>query len=151
MDSHRPTARRYHDAIVAQQRFEQITRVAEIRPGDFVAIKYLTQKENTGHIMLVAEAPRRMVPKPPLVERTEQWEVKVIDSSHSGHGPTDTRHKRGAGGKDHDGLGEGVCRLYSGPDGTVAGFAWSTFASSAFKPPSEEHIAIGRLRPDAKP
>lgn len=150
-DSHRPSARRYHDAIVAQHGFTLVTHVSEVRPGDFLAIKYLTQKENTGHIMLVAHSPQRMAPKKPLIEAMDQWEVKIIDSSRSGHGPTDTRHKKGKNGKDHDGLGEGVFRLYSAKDGSVAGFAWSTYANSEFKRPSEEHLVIGRLKPDFKP
>lgn len=48
---------------------------------------------------------------PPYVDGTVQWSVPVIDSSESGHGTTDTRHKRGADGRNHDGLGRGVFRL----------------------------------------
>jgi hypothetical protein len=150
-DSHRPTARRYHDAIVMQNGFTQITQVSDVRPGDFLAIKYLTQKENTGHIMLVAQSPKRMVPQKPLIDETYQWDITIIDSSRSGHGPTDTRHKKGKDGKDHDGLGEGIFRLYSAKDGTVAGFTWSTYGNSEFKTPGVEHIVIGRLKPDFKP
>lgn len=151
LHSHRPTARRYHDAIVEQHGFHRIRDVAEIRPGDFLAIKYFIESENTGHIMLAVESPKRLTPKSPLVEGTEQWEIRVIDSSHTGHGVTDTRHKKGEAGKDHAGLGEGIFRIYSAADGTVAGFAWSTGASSEFKEPREEHLVIGRLKPDFRP
>ena len=150
-DSHRPSARRYHDAIVKQRGFKQITQIQKILPGDFLAVKYLTQKENTGHIMLVVQSPQRTQSKKPLIEQTEQWEVKIIDSSRSGHGPTDTRHKKGADGKDHEGLGEGLLRLYSAKDGTVAGFTWSSYANSEFQSPKEEDLVIGRLRLDFKP
>ena len=150
-DSHRPTARRYHDAIVANHGFTHINHVSEIRPGDFLAIKYLTQKENTGHIMLAAEPPQRINAKKPFIEGTDQWEIKIIDSSRSGHGVTDTRHKKGKNGKDHDGLGEGIFRIYSSKDGTAAGFTWSSYVNSEFKGPGEEHLVIGRLKHDFKP
>ncbi len=95
--------------------------------------------------MLVADRPRRMAAKEPSIAGTIQWEVTIIDSSESGHGPTDTRHKKGADGKDHDGLGEGVLRIYSDTAGNVTGFAWSTQKVSKFKEPSDEHLVIGRL------
>ena len=125
-DSHRPSARRYHDAIVGQRGFREIRQLAEVQPGDILAVKYLNRTDNTGHVMLVADRPRRIAPTQPIVAGTEQWEVPVIDSSHSGHGPTDTRHHRGPNGKDHDGLGRGVFRIYSGMEGQVVGFSWST-------------------------
>src|SRR5262249_43286345 len=76
---------------------------------------------------------------------TLQWELAIIDSSESGHGPTDTRHANGPNGKDHDGVGEGILRLYTDPAGTVVGFAWSTLSASKFKSPDDEHLVIGRL------
>jgi hypothetical protein len=150
-DSRRPTAARYHDAIVEERGFLRIAHVNKVRPGDFLAVNYFNSKENTGHVMLVAEAPKRMPAKRPVVGNLEQWQVTVIDSSSSGHGPSDTRHHRGAGGNDHDGLGIGVLRLYTNSEGKVAGFAWSTFDKSTFKRPSEEHLVIGRLTPGLKP
>ena len=150
-DSHRPSARRYHDAIVAKKGFQRIERLAEVRPGDVLAVKYLNNADNTGHVMLVTAHPRRIAPARPVVGRTEQWEVPIIDSSRSGHGPTDTRHRRGPDGKDHDGLGRGVLRIYSNSQGAVAGFSWSTTKASKFGAPSDEHLVIGRLIPDFKP
>jgi hypothetical protein len=149
--SRRPTAARYHDAMAEGRGFARVDRVADIRPGDLIAIKYLTRKDNTGHIMLVAEAPRRLGRLPPVVDGTEQWEVTVIDSSESGHGPTDTRHKRGADGRDHDGLGRGVFRLYALSDGSVEGFAWSTSKASRHVGPEDEHLLVGRLIPGYRP
>ncbi|MFZ1937154.1 MAG: hypothetical protein WCB27_18980 [Thermoguttaceae bacterium] len=150
-DSHRPSARRYHDAIAAQRGFREIRQLAEVQPGDILAIKYLRKRENTGHVMLVAEQPRRIAPLPPVATDTEQWAVPVIDSSHSGHGPTDSRHHRGANNKDHDGLGRGVFRIYAGSQGQVVGFAWSTARISKFVAPDDEHLVIGRLIPGFKP
>jgi hypothetical protein len=150
-DSRRPTAARYHDAIAVQKGFLQLQTIRELRPGDLIAIKYLTQKENTGHIMLVAVAPQRIAAKQPVVEGSEQWALTVIDSSESGHGPTDTRHKKGPRGKDHDGLGYGVFRLYATPMGNIVGFSWSTLAVSKFVPPEKEHLVMGRLIANYQP
>ena len=149
--SRRPTAERYHDAIVDGRGFARLAGVGELRPGDLIAIKYLSRHDNTGHIMLVTEAPRRMNPVPPYVDGTTQWSVTVIDSSESGHGPTDTRHKRGEGGRDHDGLGRGVVRLYANAAGEVAGFSWSTAKASRFVAPEDEHLVLGRLTPGFHP
>jgi hypothetical protein len=150
-DSHRPTARRYHDAIVKQQGFRHIEHLADVRPGDFLVAKYLKRTDNTGHIMLVASQPRRIAATPPVLTGTEQWEVTVIDSSRSGHGPTDTRHHLGPNGKDHEGLGRGIVRIYGSEQGKVAGFSWSAARGSKFIAPADEHLVIGRLVPGFKP
>jgi hypothetical protein len=149
--SKRPTAARYHDAIVEGRGFTPLATVGALRPGDLIAIKYLTRHDNTGHIMLVVEAPGRMNPVPPYVDGTTQWSVAVVDSSESGHGTTDTRHQRGEGGHDHDGLGRGVFRLYTDAGGSVTGFAWSTSKASRFVAPEDEHLVLGRLTPGFRP
>ncbi len=150
-DSHHPSARRYHDAIVEEHGFTHITELRNVRPGDILAVKYLKRDDNTGHVMLVAGTPRRMQPKKPLVEGTFQWEVPIIDSSETGHGPSDTRHHKGAGGKDHQGLGEGVLRIYTDRQDKVVGFTWSALERSEFKGADDEHLVIGRLKPNFKP
>jgi len=147
----RPTAERYHDAIVEGRGFTALPTVEDLRPGDLIAIKYLTRHDNTGHIMLVVAMPDRMNATAPYVEGTKQWSVAVVDSSESGHGSTDTRHKRGEGGRDHDGLGRGVFRLYTDSHGSVTGFAWSTSKVSRFVAPEDEHLVLGRLIPGLHP
>lgn len=149
-DSHRPSAKRYHQAIVEHKGFTQIDRVTDIRPGDIMAVKYLKRTDNTGHVMLADSVVKPRKATDPIVEGTQQWEVTVIDSSKSGHGVTDTRHKMGADGKDHDGLGRGVLRLYTRDD-KVVGFAWSTMKVSEFKMPDTEDLVLGRLVPGYKP
>jgi hypothetical protein len=151
LGSHRPTARRYYDTIQAGKGFTALDRVTDLQPGDVIAVKYLHRTDNTGHIMLVAEPPQRIQAKAPLVDGTAQWQVSVIDSAESGHGTTDTRHKRGAGGKDHDGLGQGVIRLYTDHQGQVAGFAWSVLKVSEFRGPDDEPVVLGRLAVNFKP
>ena len=147
----RPTAAAYHDTIVAEKGFARIERVQDLHPGDLIAVKYLKRKDNTGHVMLADGKPQRMEAKHPIVAGTEQWEVKIIDSSESGHGTTDTRHHKGENGKDHTGLGEGVLRIYSHANGQVAGWAWSTLKVSEFKDPQDEQLVIGRLKVGYKP
>lgn len=151
LGSRRPTAARYHDAITEGRGFTRLASIDALRAGDLIAIKYLTRHDNTGHIMLVADAPRRISPTQPIVDGTTQWAVTVIDSSESGHGPTDTRHKRGADGRDHDGLGRGVFRLYADARGEVAGFSWSTTKASRFVAPADEHLVLGRLVESFRP
>ena len=146
----RPSAEDYHDAIVAARGFSRLDAVADVRPGDLIAIKYLTRHDNTGHLMLVVDAPRRIALSP-LMGDDVQWAVVVIDSSESGHGPTDTRHKRGADGHDHPGIGRGVLRIHADARGEIAGFSWSTAANSRFIAPGHEHLAIGRLVPGWRP
>ena len=147
----RPTAQRYHDAIASAHGFTQVGTVPELQLGDVIAIKYLTRHDNTGHIMLVVGKPRRVQSAAPLVDGTTPWDIDIIDSSESGHGPTDTRHKRGADGKDHDGLGRGVFRLYTRDNGEIAGFTWSTLKSSKFIAPDAEHVLMGRFVPGFVP
>jgi hypothetical protein len=150
-DSHRPSARRYYDAIVAERGFHRIRQLGDVQPGDILAVKYFNGSENTGHVMLAANRPQRIVSTGPTVTGTDQWQLTIIDSSRSGHGPTDTRHHRGPDGKDHDGLGRGVLRIYGTRHGTVAGFSWSTGKSSKFVAPADEELVIGRLVAGFKP
>lgn len=149
LDARRPTARRFYDAIAAGRGFTTIEKIGDAKPGDILAAKYQSGEENTGHIMFVAAPPKRMEPREPLVDGTEQWEVAVLDQTRSGHGPQDTR--RTADGKFRGGLGKGVFRIYTKPDGTTAGYTWSTFRNSKYYGGEERILAIGRFAPEFKP
>jgi hypothetical protein len=144
-----PRAAGFHDAIAAGHGFDPILRIAEIRPGDILAIKYPPGSKPTGHVLLAASRPVERRPTEPVVPGTEQYELSVIDSSHTGHGPIDTRHY--AKGKFHSGVGEGLFRLYARPDGTLAGYSWSVTKASEEYTPSERHLVIGRLNGQVKP
>lgn len=120
-----------------------------VQPGDVIAIKYPPDAENSGHVMLVAETPRRIKPTRPEVEGTEQWEVTVIDSSRSGHGKTDTRRRDD--GTFGSGVGQGVFRVYTNRDGSIAGYTWSTFANSDYYALSDRDLVVGRLDLQYKP
>jgi hypothetical protein len=114
-------------------------------------VKYLTRTDNTGHVMLAEGFPKHRKSTEPFVDGTEQWDIEIIDSSKTGHGPNDRRHHSGANGKDHDGLGRGLLRLYATPEGKIAGFSWSTMKVSEFKGPNTEPVTLGRLVPGFKP
>jgi hypothetical protein len=150
----RPSARTYHDAIESQNHFRRITHLRDARPGDVLAIRYPAddpenKDHNTGHVLLVVETPRPRQASAPVVDGTEQWEVAVIDQSRSGHGPWDTRHQKEGGSA--AGLGQGVFRVYTRGDGTVAGHAWSTQRKSEYHDQGGRHLVIGRLRVQEKP
>ena len=149
LGTRRPLAVNYHDAIERQRGFTQIRRVDSIRPGDIIAIKYPPDAENSGHILLVAESPERRRSSQPQIDGTEQWEVSVIDSSRSGHGKTDTRHRDD--GTFGSGVGQGVFRIYADSGGRIAGYTWSTFANSEYYDQSSRNLLIGRLDTRFKP
>ncbi len=152
MDSTGPSSARYHDNIVAQNRFVQVTRIEDIRRGDIVAIKYIDAGSGgTGHTM-VAQRPAslRAVATRPLVADTVQYELRVIDSTSSPHGAGDTRKGTGPNGSDQDGAGFGTVRLYARPDGTLAGYTWSLSTGSSYytatSPASDRRsMVFGRL------
>ncbi len=144
-----PRAAGFHDAIAAGHGFDRVPRVADIRPGDVLAIKYPPGTRPTGHVLLAASRPERRRATPPELAGTEQWEISVIDSSHTGHGPNDTRHY--AKGKYHSGVGEGTFRLYAAADGTLAGYSWSLQKSSEIYTPDERHLVVGRLNGSVRP
>lgn len=150
LGARRPTARRFYDAMVEERGFKRITTPGETRPGDMIAMKYPPGGENTGHIMVVAEAPRRAdAATPPLVEGTEQWLVPIIDETGSGHGAGDTRLQ--ADGTFRGGLGRGVFRLYARPDGSIAGYTWSASTKAKYYANEERLLAIGRFDPAFQP
>jgi hypothetical protein len=60
----RPLAEDFHYAIVNQKDFIQIKKITQVQPGDIIAIKYIPDndsktKDNTGHVMLVVEPPKK--------------------------------------------------------------------------------------------
>ena len=138
-----PRAAGFHDAIADGHGFDRVRRVEYIRPGDVLAIKYPPGTRPTGHVLLAAARPAERRATAPVVPGTAQYELSVIDSSHTGHGPADTRHY--AKGKYHSGVGQGVFRLYAAADGTIAGYSWSVTKASEFYAPSERDLVVGRL------
>ena len=169
----RPLAEDFHYAIITEKDFIQIEKITQVQPGDIIAIKYIPDsdpktKDNTGHVMLVLEPPKKRDSTKPMVKKTLQWEVKVIDQSCSGHGKYDSRRKPdssdnsqpdGDGLADNeqnnpcepnkrfnDGLGKGTIRIYTNEDNdNILGYTWSTFKESHYYCPDEKDLVIGRL------
>jgi hypothetical protein len=140
----RPTASVWYQTILAGRGFEIVSTIGQIQPGDVIAVQFPPGEKDTGHIMLIAGEPRHREPTAPLVDATEQWELPIIDSSKSGHGLTDTR--RQPDGTFATGVGEGILRLYSNPDGSIAGYAWSVLGRSKFQSRDVHKIVIGRIQ-----
>ncbi|MBI4469270.1 MAG: HYR domain-containing protein [Acidobacteria bacterium] len=169
-----PKAKDYHDVIKAENRFTLIDNVNDILPGDIIAIKYPDGSDDdsgdseritgvTGHVMLVAEWPTfystTACPESPE-PGTEQYTVKVIDSSSSYHGDFDTRRSNPGG------LGLGVFRLYVRGSGEIVGYTWSTICkvkdpvTGDLEPvevygqdpndPMTRHLVVGRLVPGSQ-
>ena len=92
--------------------------------------------------MLIAGMPQSQASSRPLLAGTAQWDVPIIDSSESGHGSADTRHQ--PDGTFYQGIGQGVLRLYTGADGSIAGYTWSDSASPVYYEQQARPLVIGR-------
>ncbi len=73
MGSNRPLAKHYHDAIIHQRGFKEITKIDEVRLGDIIAIKYPPGSGNTGHVMLIASLPMKRNPTEHLIKNSIQY------------------------------------------------------------------------------
>lgn len=145
MGSNRPLAKHYHDAIIHQRGFKEITKIDEVRPGDIIAIKYPPGSGNSGHVMLIASLPLKRNPTEPLVKNSIQYEIEIIDSSSSGHGASDSR--RLDSGKYREGLGKGVYRIFTDEKGLFVGHTWSVYPTSKYYEMTIRNLVIGRIYP----
>lgn len=147
-----PTAAVYHDDILAGKAFTPLEGPGALLPGDTIAVKYPAGQESTGHVMTVVSVgpwqPRSSSTQTFLQgggypEILGYYDVTVIDSSASFHGPTDTRATKPGG------IGQGVARFYVGVSFTFTGYTWSTVNSSAYYSPatSGRLTAFGRWIP----
>jgi hypothetical protein len=143
LGSSSPTASEFYTAISESRGFSQVAHVTDIAPGDLIVVRYPPGSRPTGHIMLVEHAPVPRQATAPVISGTSQYEVTVIDSSNSGHGPGDTRSA--GGGKFRSGVGRGALRLYVDSSGAISGYTWSTLAVSKFVSRVEHPLLAGRL------
>jgi hypothetical protein len=139
---HRPLAANYYHAILDQNGFHRITKIGQILPGDFIAMKYLPghgdKHDDTGHVMMIDARPQQISSN---IQQYQRWSVEVIDSS-GGHGRQDTRFRDS---KFHSGLGKGYFSLYTNSDGTLVGYSWTTSDSSKFYDDTARPLVVGRL------
>lgn len=145
-----PNAARYHDAIVVQSGFTRVHAVALLAQGDIVAIKYPNGDNSSGHVMLVesvapwrhrSQSRQKFLYNSAEPEITGFYDITVIDSSASYHGPTDTRANNPGG------IGRnGVFRIYVSSTFQVMGYTWSTVNASEYKRVSDGYlVGMGRL------
>jgi hypothetical protein len=145
LGSNSPLAKHYHDAIIHQRGFKEITKIDEVRPGDIIAIKYPPGSGNSGHVMLIASLPMKRNPTEPIVKNSIQYEIEIIDSSSSGHGASDSR--RLDSGKYREGLGKGVYRIFADEKGIFIGHTWSVYPTSKYYEMTIRNLVIGRIYP----
>lgn len=95
--------------------------------------------------MLVQDVPRTNNSKP-FIAGTTQCTIPVIDISSSYHCTNDSRYHHPGG------IGYGTFRLYTNPNGTVAGYTCSlvgtsttNYISQATSTNSGNHLVIGLL------
>lgn len=143
MASSSPSSDKYYDAIKQENGFVKIDTVDGILPGDIIAIKYPAGSSVTGHTMIVRSVAYARNATSPVIPNTFQYEVQVIDSSQTGHGPTDTR--RNSDGTFNQGAGIGVFRLYANSYAELVGYSWSTYSTSVFNDINTRPILVGRL------
>lgn len=151
-----PNVARYHQAITSTNRFELITQIQKIKPGDLIAVRYtqpdiseMQESSSSGHIMLVASSP---VPQPYKATQKEmafgltskQYRVSVIDSSRSGHGMLDTRLLP-TGGWGQGGVGLGTIILEANLTGNILGYRWSDRLGSPLRRQSDQPLVVGRF------
>lgn len=139
-----PQAIHYFQAVAENQGFQAVTRVQNLQPGDLIVIRNPPEDDDTGHIMIVDEAPVESGgSSPPKVPGTYQWQVKVIDSSKSAHGPRDSRALPGGNA---NGVGRGTIRLYADLNGVPLGYTWSTLPVSDYIPQASKALLMGRIQ-----
>lgn len=143
MGSTSPSSDKYFDAINNQNGFTQIDTVSGIQPGDIIAIKYPVGSPVTGHVMIANSIAYARTTSSPVVAGTHQYEIQVLDSSQSAHGPTDTRIM--PDGTIDAGVGIGVFRLYADDTDQIVGYTWSTYNSSTYYSVSSRPVVVGRL------
>ena len=144
MGTNSPSAAVYYAAIVAKKGFTKINSVTGIQPGDLVAIKFPNGSYVTGHMMTATAVPIFHPATKPIINGTTQWEVPIVDSSRSYHGPGDTRLL--PDGSIDRGVGQGSIRIYTDSNGVYKGYTWSADSGSLYHSTSTRPIAVGRLQ-----
>jgi hypothetical protein len=143
MGSASPNAVRYHASIAAKRGFRRIQRMGEVLPGDILAIQYGINGSR-GHVAIVAEAPIFNG----VVNGMLNYDVPILDSTDTPHGPLDTRLRLREGvDAPVAGAGRGLMRIYASTrDETILAYRWSAYAPSMLCPQSDSwHLVVGRL------
>lgn len=145
-----PQAGHYAKAIESENQFKQVQSLHELRPGDFVAIRYEEGKE-VGHLMMVNAIPKRYEATAPLLDDSFQWLVEIIDLTNEPHGESDPRYRKG--GKHEGGFAKANFRFYVDGYGRPLGYTWTPGTRSKLIFQTERKVVFGRLnlsQPPAK-
>jgi hypothetical protein len=131
----RPAAEDFVFSIEKEQGFKHIKNVRDISPGDLLAHAMLNiddkkQAGTTGHVFLINSNLKRVRPRNPIIEGTEQFEVSIIDSNDEHVGADDSRLINPS--SKITGLGKGTIRIYSDSNGELVGWARTFKNSSKF-------------------
>ncbi|MFE7674440.1 LamG domain-containing protein [Streptomyces albidoflavus] len=139
-----PEAADYRAAFAdgtAGPRFRRVRKVADLRPGDLVAVDYNGQvANNTGHIVMVREVKGPFTGSADFAGET-QYAVEVVDCAASPHGVygltnypayPDTRMVSDVGGENFEGVGIGHMMFYaSNATGEFSRYRYSVNTSKA--------------------
>ncbi|MCC8244017.1 hypothetical protein [Saccharothrix luteola] len=154
-----PFARDYRAAFAEREipHFERVTRVADLRPGDLIAVDYRNDQDtNTGHVVMVRSvkgvytAPTRALNFP----GETQYAVEVVDCTSEPHGVygvgnyfrfPDNRIFNATAAT--DGAGYGHMMFYaSDATGEFSRYRWSVNTSSARTfPVSDRPVSAARV------
>ncbi|MFF5186275.1 LamG domain-containing protein [Streptomyces sp. NPDC000345] len=122
-------------------RFQRIRKVADLRPGDLIAVDYLGKVEgNTGHIVMVREVKGVFSGTADFSGET-QYAVQVVDCTSDPHGVhgkpnypqyPDTRMVSDVAGENFEGVGIGHMMFYaSDATGEFSRYRWSVNSSKS--------------------
>ncbi|ATE52710.1 MULTISPECIES: hypothetical protein [Actinosynnema] len=154
-----PFARDYREVFArgGVPHFERVRRVADLRPGDLVAIDYRNDQDtNTGHIVMVREVRGAYeAPSPRLNFPGEtQYAVEIVDCTSEPHGQYGVGHYAAFpdsrifnAENQTEGAGFGHMMFYaSDRTGEFTRYRWSVnAASSGVYPVAERPVAAARV------
>lgn len=142
------------DSIEKEKQFKQIKTVPELRPGDILL--WMKSKEDgahlePGHVLFVDSVAKKIKNRAPIVENSDQYEIRLIDVSQLAKSTDDPRYvsdkaeraanfakgkMRGTGpSSSRRGIGTGSIRLYADKDGVLQGVAFNTPGSDVKETP----------------
>ncbi|MFJ8105242.1 LamG domain-containing protein [Streptomyces sp. NPDC096132] len=155
-----PEAADYRKAFTdgtAGPRFQRVRKVADLRPGDLIAVDYLgTVEDNTGHIVMVREVKGVFSGSADFTGET-QYAVEVVDCTSDAHGVygkpnypqyPDTRMVSDVEGANFEGVGIGHMMFYtSDATGEFSRYRWSVNSAKTTNtwPVSDRPVSAARI------
>ncbi|MFE0510403.1 LamG domain-containing protein [Streptomyces sp. NPDC058964] len=136
----------------AGPRFQHISKVADLRPGDLIAVDYSgSDPDNTGHIVMVREV-KGVFTGNSVVDGETQYAVEIVDCTSDPHGVygkasyapyPDTRMVDDVGNL--QGVGIGHMMFYAdNATGKFCRYRWSVNSSTSYTP-DKRPVAAARI------